>query len=394
MEIRSIVLWPFLLFIIFQFFACSRYSAVLIDDSSLIQYIDDSLHKDWRSSELDYIDTRYIRTYFHFFDDQDGALNFTETDGRRFVNQLVFALNERLRINDKMNLPLGNDTEVLDSRIRIQVSGYQGKQGIFFHKSTEPECFVKFGKNRNLYDRDIIQNFAIRHDSVVNVFILPFQPEQLKSQEQKIEKTAIALGTSIKLAGAFESKAAGWEYAGIFGHELGHVLGLRHTWKYDDGCADTPKHSNCWNQGDEPPCEQMYSNNFMDYNAHQSSITPCQILKMHSAINLAAQRGKVVAIPNWCRKNSTEKIVIVAKEKWTIPMLIDKDIEIDNGGSLYISGKVHMSEDTEIRIKKGGQLILDGATFFNSCGQLWKGIYAHPKAEILKSGKLQILDIE
>ena len=56
-------------------------------------------------------------------------------------------------------------------------------------------------------------------------------------------------------------------------HELGHSLGLLHTWNQDDGCDDTPRNAGCW--GD------TCSNNMMDYNASQSALTACQLGIIH-----------------------------------------------------------------------------------------------------------------
>lgn len=80
-----------------------------------------------------------------------------------------------------------------------------------------------------------------------------------------------------------------WEFANIVSHEIGHALGLPHTWAGNDGCADTPDQSstppnfNCWsaNSGECARRGIPASNNMMDYNGCQCALTPCQLHVIH-----------------------------------------------------------------------------------------------------------------
>ncbi|PIP55023.1 MAG: hypothetical protein COX07_02175 [Bacteroidetes bacterium CG23_combo_of_CG06-09_8_20_14_all_32_9] len=62
-------------------------------------------------------------------------------------------------------------------------------------------------------------------------------------------------------------------------HELGHNLGLWHTWSQYDYCDDTPYNQGCWNLNEpstNPLCSLItnVTNNVMDYDQL------CQSLKL------------------------------------------------------------------------------------------------------------------
>ncbi len=117
-------------------------------------------------------------------------------------------------------------------------------------------------------------------------------------------------------------------YSGsLLNHEIGHTLGLRHTWNDDDGCNDTPKgfiydkwrngvcilnqHANCWSYNPliptcptshgGKPCDEWYkiSNNMMDYNQYAPhALTECQIARMNA--DLAGSGNPFVHSCNGC----------------------------------------------------------------------------------------------
>ena len=385
----KIYLLTFLVLIQVIFSGCQRNYEYIQNIDQPEQIIPSSLFQslqDLPSSQHIPYEDKVIRMYFHFFNNVDSTLNFNRDEAGSVVYELLENANKWMEKNDKMNLPIGNKTVVKKSHIRYKLHNYDGEPGIFYHYDKEPRFFIKKGKKSNLYDRKIINEFAVKPDSVLNVFVMPFDPEQLKSGVQKKQRTAIALGTTIKLPGIYQKGIPPWQYTGIFNHEVGHVLGLRHSWNSNDGCDDTPLNDNCWVTTEDPPCDSITSNNLMDYNAYQSALTPCQIARMQATLANPGKAASKLVVPDGCQHLGKEYI-ITSEEKWSQPVRLSGDLIIEKYGILYLKSLLQMANDSKISIKKGGTLVLENASIYNSCGMSWKGIFKHPKAHFYLIGQ-------
>lgn len=386
-------IYVYLSLLFLGFTSCSKKLISITSFPDSAEEVHTVVNHSYRSLPQDYAPAnsrKVLRMFFHFFNNQDSTINFNPGEGCAIAERLLKAANHRLEKNDKMHLPEGNNTPRYDTRIRYELSDYKGKEGIFYHYLNEPEYFIKKGTKANRYDRKIIREYAIEEERTINVFVLPFDPGQLKSGEQQREMTAIALGHTIKLPGLYQSDRALEDYAGMFNHEVGHILGLRHTWDRDDGCPDTPLNDNCWNTGMASPCDGLTSNNLMDYNAHQSAITPCQIALMHSALaHPERSAGKLVA------KRSIEKdvedVIIRDSVRWSLPKEVTGNMIIESGATVYCTSLILMPVGSHINIKKGGTLIVEGATLKVFGTGVWEGIMRHPKGQLITIGPNNLL---
>lgn len=328
-----------------------------------------------------------VRLFAQFVDHPTEQYNFQGDEARVFFWNLVNNANERLRDNHKMNLPEGNDTPVLDPLIQWRIADVPMSNGertsAAFPRDIDHCWYLSKGKDRNNYSKEVIKKYAVAPDSLLNVFFISTHPDSVASPTYKARIAGIALGTSVKIAGAYELGKPWWDFSTTLNHENGHVFGLGHSWYKNDGCEDTPPHSNCYHQSDSPPCDGPTSNNFMDYNSSQMAVTPCQIGKMHRSIaNIKGkQRGLVDAV--WCQHDTSQSIIIDHDRKWAGHKDLRHSVIVKAGSTLMIQCRASFPAGSKIVIEPGAKLILQNAMLHNSCGDKWGGI------ELLEKGNLR-----
>ncbi len=338
---------------------------------------------------------RHIRLNVHFMDSSAGIHNFSEQKGRKYMKTLIANANDRLTRNNKMKLPVDNDTPNLSPQYQYVITPTsKDDDGFFFHKDDELSFFLNKGKDKNNYNRDVIKKYAISDDTILNVFVMPHHPDSLKTGRYKASSTGIALGTSLKLAGLVEQPDKPWNFATLLNHEVGHIFGLRHSWYKNDGCDDTPVHKNCWQPDGTEKCPEPGSNNMMDYNNSQMAITPCQLGKIHKNFSNTSSELRKLVIPSWCDFDGSKTIVVKDQTQWRGSLDLSHNVVIKKGGSLTIKCRVSMAKGSSITVEPGGKLILDHCKIHNDCGDQWNGIQVassnSEQGEIIYMGEVQI----
>lgn len=325
----------------------------------------------------EFTERRTVRVNVHLINNMEGTANFNLKEGKRFYRKIINNANERLTNNKKMSLPVDNETPVIDPHFRYKLIKTKGSDGGVYHHSEKHDYyFLNKGKNRNNYDKKVVQRYSVDADSILNIFAISHHQDSVKRKGYKATRTGIALGTSLKISGIYSNRhKKPYEFATLLNHEIGHVLGLGHAWTKYDGCDDTPVHPNCWDQHSGPPCDGTFSNNVMDYNRSQMAYTPCQIGKIHKSLNRLDSRTRGLVFPSWCKPDTSEIISIDRPVIWKGDRDLRKNIVISPKGSLELHCRLSMAQNTTITIEDGGQLIMHNhAKIHNACGDEWGGI--------------------
>jgi hypothetical protein len=344
---------------------------------------------------LDYrVDTALIEAYpmktirigFHILYDEKGHNQLPPDQALEYLRKIVENMNARLESNHKMNLPLGNNTPVLPARWKVRIAQVEGEPFVKFHRDDENYWGMASGPHRNNFQLKLFEKYGVYQDSIYNIFIQSHPLDSLKSTSAKLKIHGIAFKNHCKLIGIYDPtlKAKGkpyegnnlwphWEVAKLLQHEIAHSLGLRHAWG-NDGCEDTPRHSNCWNRTrDGSICDSLWSNNLMDYNAHQIAMTPCQIGKMREHLIDKNSIMHRFVDKDWCERSGHPDLYVVENTHWVSNAYLKSNLVVKENITLVVSGALSLPHNANIYLEPGAKLILLRGTLYNACDLPWGG---------------------
>jgi len=255
--------------------------------------------------------------------------------------------------------------------------------GLAIYEVTDDDLYyyITRGRNRNNYNKDVINTYSRDRESALNIFAMPHHPDSIASPTYNPSRVGISLGTALKISGITQGpKEDVWKMAPLYNHEIGHTLGLRHSWYKNDGCDDTPPNPNCYSSKGDGKCKGPTSNNMMDYNHSQRALTPCQIGVASKYLHNPRSKVRPLVVKDWCKLDLTKSLIVKRDLHLDRHADLKGDIIVKSGATLRLSCIINMPRDSKIIVEAGATLELNGCRIQNDCGDSWYGI------ELLESG--------
>ena len=242
-----------------------------------------SICNDWNTYTTlnDNTNIKYVRIAYHLFNKNDGTGNIPNnpTNRQMLHDFTYFYINNKMNNLSVMNLPTSSP-HIADSKIQFVLDT------IYFWNDT-------FGWDGTIDNQ--VPAGSEKGDSLYTTYVV--NKHGVKNKYTTLHVFISGLGGNVNGHGGGQAKWFGakewvlvnsiyqaylnntmWNASGLLRHELGHALGLYHSWS-GDNCNDTPNNPNCWDNT-QPGCNPN-SNNTMDYNVSQDALTRCQINTVH-----------------------------------------------------------------------------------------------------------------
>ena len=377
-----------LLIIVIPFFSSAQFECGTPDDSTQLGAINLGCYTSINYAPDEFEQIKHVRITVHVIRADDGSGNFQDTQVERdwIENSLIGTTNNVMANLQPMNLAT-TSPYIQDSKIHFEIDD------IYFHNDTYfwdydltggMGNFIAGTKSNQFYSQYVLNNpLVINKTNSIHILLVKGRPNLSEGRACGINCTDWMV-----MGNVYQSYLAGnaWDPSRGIRHELGHNLGLRHSWGFNDYCDDTPPNNNLWNSS-------TGSNNVMDYNASKNALTECQLGKIH--YNLQIYINNVVV--DDC---SIVEDVIISNghtNTWNNTRKLKGNLIIEANSTLIVNCTVFMPEGGRIIVKPGGQLIVNEGIVSNDCGKMWNGIEVWgnnhtSQLDLATHGKVSILN--
>jgi hypothetical protein len=343
------------------------------------------------SDDVDFIPTantaiKEIKLYVHIIHKEgDRSFNFTPQHEANLRNILETKVNQQLSNNvpytlNGVNVPIPN---IQDTRLRVKLVKFEYYENTALFNTYPWDLpyslnsswvtnylpnLPKDGINVLFLDQDVDGSIfgGYGYYNGENIVVL------------KNVYKHFSLIHNMVFTNSFSSRIAG-----LLIHEVGHCIGLFHTWEsklYVPDLVLSNTSNDCAFLGATSTfmAGDGCTNNYMSYNHdNRKNFTPMQLGRIHQIL-LGNSKSTCLLGREY---DATQPIKFVNNtEVWTTGTIIPNDIHVRHGGKLVIKCKVLMPERGQIIVEPGGTLIVDGGyiTSANCEGRnQWAGIRAY-----------------
>jgi hypothetical protein len=326
-----------------------------------------------------------IRLAMHVFQDEHGEHNFQDTPEHRAILQSFVDHLNRVYSHLAPHQPTVDSVHVPDSRVRFRLEDvffYQDRRG---YDMADSVCGPYYVCGPDLYRTFVINNTRLSTEQKEERLHI------LMGEHPYEDKRFLAGGSASGLGSKKFILARGyyWYYfhhphldwarnhvAGNMAHELGHSLGLTHT--FEGGV--------CNSRGQRVRIPNGSSNNLLDYGSWLS-LTPCQIGAIHRTIENNVGQLQDIQLKDYCQADPAAAVTIGPREDvlWASPRRLKGDLIVAGGGKLTVRGRLGMPAGSRIIVRSGGWLVLEGAELSGNCGQPWDRLQAENSGRPFKT---------
>jgi len=332
----------------------------------------------FQASDMQDMQTIYINAKFHFVEQsyvvngQTETFNFQCTDENAayyapdYAQSILNGLNGVLADPDE-NIPATSSDDLGDTKIRF----------IFAEDPSDPCDAIQIHQSMPT---------AFNDDNAFNIVLFDDSSNGFSGQDNgngDIDLKNVHEAVYIQGKTAAEIFGAGH----VLLHEVGHHVGLCHSFAQGNRCTDMDPYDECGvgtgiTLPDDcgsgtAPCDLNESNNVMSY-ITQTAMTFSQWITYYGALFEDTRRYKKAMAVGSCTSTSwIPSLVIQAGTHvvWNNIKFIDSNIVVETGATLEVNCHLSMGPKTSILVKRGGRLFVTNATIeprYEDCR--WRGI--------------------